>query len=168
MAIVLLTVAIIGSSRAVTTMVVSSNQHAESTIAMEAARRLIERLRAEPFEHVYRRYNDDRLDDPGGAGSSPGSEFDVPGLRALPGVASARVGRIAFPTVRTIDGKVALRENLEDERLGMPRDLNGDGVIDRNDHAHDHCVLPIHVRVEWRGVAGPSKFEVWTMLGGAR
>ena len=48
--------------------------------------------------------------------------------------------------------------------MGMPRDLDGDGVIDALDHSGDYRLLPVLVRVAWRGSSGPAKLEFRTML----
>ena len=53
---------------------------------------------------------------------------------------------------------------MKDASLGMPRDLNGDGVIDSEDHAGDYVLLPVKVRVNWRGITGDRSFEVCTVL----
>jgi len=57
-----------------------------------------------------------------------------------------------------------LREDYQNEALGLPRDLNGDSMIDCADHAQDYIVLPILIRVEWQGPNGPRVFEMHTML----
>lgn len=57
-----------------------------------------------------------------------------------------------------------LLETFEDERLGMPRDLNGDSIIDDLDHSQDYIILPVRVRVEWQGNHGSRSLEICTML----
>ena len=57
-----------------------------------------------------------------------------------------------------------LREDHQDERLGMPRDLNGDSILDDLDHASDYILLPVRIRVEWQGRNGPRSFEIHSML----
>lgn len=119
----------------------------EQGIAREAARTQIEELRATEFSEVLARY-DGRED------------FDVPGLAARPDDPDGRVGRIVFP----LDEGGGLFEDFELPRLGMPRDLTGDGELDDVDHSGDYRVLPVLVRLEWRGAAGDSVFEVLTIL----
>ena len=46
----------------------------------------------------------------------------------------------------------------------MPRDLNGDGVIDKENHAKDFLVLPVKVRVRWRGVTGDRTIVMCSLL----
>ena len=48
--------------------------------------------------------------------------------------------------------------------LGMPRDLDGQGGIDAQDHSNDYCILPVTVRLEWRGAAGDSQLDLHMVL----
>jgi hypothetical protein len=57
-----------------------------------------------------------------------------------------------------------LREDYVDPRFGMPRDLNGDSLIDDLDHATDYIVLPVHVQIRWRGSFGPRQHDVYTQI----
>jgi type II secretory pathway pseudopilin PulG len=61
-----------------------------------------------------------------------------------------------------------LREDYQDEGLGLPRDLNGDSILDSLDHSKDYILLPILIRVKWEGENGPRVFEVYTMLSDYR
>jgi type II secretory pathway pseudopilin PulG len=133
----------------------------ETTVAANAARTMIEKMKNHPFEQVFALYNDVKSDDPDGAGTAPGNQFDVEGLTPLtPG---GHCGTIVFPEK---EGK--LREDSEDQNLGMPRDLNADGIVDGIDHAGDSVILPIRVRVEWvmHGTKDTHRwFEMYTMFG---
>jgi hypothetical protein len=130
----------------------------EDRRAVLAAEELVEVLRSLPRGEVFQRYNGTNVDDPP-AGPSPGPGFDVAGLGAQAADADGRVGEVAFPG----DG-IVLREDLADPRLGMPRDLNGDGAIDADDHAADHLLLPVRVRIAWTGRGGDRQLEVHTSL----
>lgn len=157
----------------------------EKTLAADAVRVVLEEMRNRPFLEVYRAYNEDPADDPGGTGTGPGATFDVEGLVAPDGAAA--VGRILFPTravqVQTGSsgggGKIGgmggglggatvtqyqLREDVEDARLGMPRDLTGDNKIDAADHSAAYLLLPVCVRVEWRSGSSQRSFEIVTQL----
>jgi hypothetical protein len=144
-------------------LIVSSIQlgrvNRETSLAYQAARRVCEEIQADPFDQVFALRNANPADDPGGAGTAPGPAFDVLGLRPRAGDPDGRVGEILFPVVGT-----ELREDLVDAGLGMPRDLDGDGATDAADHAADYSVLPVRVRVSWRGVSGSRQVEVVTML----
>lgn len=131
----------------------------EQGSAREAARGQLEELRGTAFGEVLARYNDDPTDDPA-SGASPGAHFDVAGLAARPDDPDGRVGLILFP----LDEDGELREDLELQRLGMPRDLSGEGDIDGLDHAGDYRLLPVLVRLEWRGASGDAVFEMVTVL----
>lgn len=164
----------------------------ESLLAADAARVAIERLRNEDFASVWRLYNETPSDDPAGAGTGPGMRFGTEGLDSVAGAPAGMVGRYVFPTlvvqelqgsgvggVQIGGGKAAqsgssggsgapttyeLREDLEDASLGMPRDLNGDNVIDDKDHAHDYLILPVRVELEWESSSGVRRFSITTQL----
>jgi hypothetical protein len=76
-------------------------------------------------------------------------------------------GQVIFPTPDGFPGE--LRESTVDASLGMPRDLNGDGVMHAtNSYSTDYRVLPVRVRVTWTGTAGPGEVELRTLLGNYR
>lgn len=134
----------------------------ETMLAAEGARVTLERMKAVPFEKVFATYNASTLDDPAGPGTAPGATFAIEGLS--PATAGGAVGRIEFPVIGG-----ALREDSTDERLGMPRDLDANGVIDAADHKSNYALLPIRVRVEWAsqsGRAGQRSLEIYTMFSG--
>lgn len=250
--------------------------------AVEAARRAIERMRAEPFEEVFARYNPSPEDDPEGVGTAPGHRFAEEGLVPLASAVDGRVGTIEFPMVFAVisdekeskiekdlreareqraeeqrakhqarldrkselDAKLRklqreqeahdqaawlaalpsderkaaekelkeaekeakdaekvskeaikaaekerekaekeaeklakeeakrrskepywqLREDVEDPELGMPRDLNGDGILTPRDRSEDYQLLPVRVTVEWQSETGPREVTLHTML----
>ena len=142
-----------------------STVNGETTLAIDGAESAIERLRSVPLQQVFFTYNANPEDDPGDpadpstVGSAPGFAFDVPGLEPQVGDPDGRVGRIDFPG----DG-VELLENVDDPGLGMPRDLNGDAMIDSYDHSKDYVLLPVRVHLEWWGAAGHSELETRTLL----
>lgn len=76
----------------------------------------------------------------------PGNRFDVPELVSLPGVES--IGTI----------QVVTDEELTDSDLGfpvgMPRDLDGDGVIASADVSATALLLPVVVVLRWKGGSG--------------
>jgi len=154
---------LLGFARAlVSTMGASTTSH-EATLGREAARRMLEDLRSQAFAEVFVRFNDDPQDDPGGVGTAPGKNFAVDGLTAWSGDPDGLAGEILFPVNVATPG--VLREDVNLPRLGMPRDLTGEGVIDAADHSGDYLLLPVVVRVEWRSAAGRGRVELRTMLG---
>ncbi len=138
-----------------------SRTNHESALAYAAAQRMAGELQTVAFAEIFARYNTDPDDDPGGLpGSAPGPNFNVRGLAPQTDDADGFVGRIMFPEQATgIGSAVELREDWVDDSLGMPRDLNGDGAVDGANHAGDYIVLPVTLRIEWRGAGTSSVLE---------
>ncbi|MFT4540763.1 MAG: prepilin-type N-terminal cleavage/methylation domain-containing protein [Planctomycetota bacterium] len=139
---------------ATTALSKTSNEISE---AVESACSLLEQVRAEEFQDIFATYNDSGADDIDGVDTAPGSSFDVDGKS--PWVGSVSVGEVIFPG----DG-IELREDFVDRELGMPRDLNGDGVIDDLNHASDYTILPLRVRVRWSGKSGEIEKSMVSVL----
>lgn len=157
---VLLTVSIFGIAMAgltssQLTAIALSRTNRDQSLAMDAAQSVLEALEDEPeeeFARIFLRWNSVPGDDPL-TGDSPGSAFDVPGLEPLRDDPDGRVGEILFP-----GGSEVLREDVNDRLLGMPRDLNLDG--DDDDVAPDYRILPVLVRVRWRGPGGAQQIQL--------
>jgi hypothetical protein len=130
-----------------------------TALAANACRDKLEDMRAAPHAERFARFNASRLDDPDGPGTAPGDKFAVPGLDPQPGDPDGFVGEVVMPV---IEGR--LREDFVDQRLGLPRDLNGDSLTDKEDHSGDYVILPVVVRVEWKGIGGSRKIEMYSML----
>lgn len=133
----------------------------ETSLAVQAASRAAEEIRALPFAAVFATCNADPADDPEGAGTARGSTFAVEGLIAPSG--GGAVGEIVFPLVGA-----QLREDVANDTLGTPLDLDLDGTIDNQDHAGDYLLVPVAVRIRWAGKAGDSRYEIATLLRGDR
>lgn len=131
----------------------------ETSVALQAARSTLERVRALPFEELFERLNTDSDDDPDGPGTASGPNFVVPGLDLRADDPDGCAGRIELPILAD-----ELREDFGDSDLGMPRDLNGDGVVDALDHSSDHDVLPVRIVVEWRGASGDRRISLSSTL----
>jgi hypothetical protein len=139
----------------------------ETAQATDAARELLEILDGvEDFSQVFFLYNLDPEDDPGGPGTAPGASFDVPELRPAAGDPDQRVGEIHFPTAVGASGRLELAEDADEPALGMPRDLDGDGLVDAEDHSTDYLLLPVTLRLRWTGANGERTLEVNTLLAG--
>ncbi|HKX45377.1 MAG TPA: prepilin-type N-terminal cleavage/methylation domain-containing protein [Planctomycetota bacterium] len=162
-AMVILLVALLGFSKSIVSSSITSEVAHESALATEASRQVLETLRGLPFDEVYARFNTDPADDPGGANTAPGAGFAVEGLEAVEGDADGFVGEIVFPTTVTMAG-LELREDVVLPALGMPRDLTGDNAVDAICHCDDYELLPVLVRLAWRGSAGPARAEFRTYL----
>jgi hypothetical protein len=160
----------------------------ENAMAADAARVVLERMHNTAFLEVYRAFNQDPADDPLGKGTGPGHLFDVEGLTPLDNAPQGKAGTIVFPSLQvqtTVSGGGAggkkvfgdggttvlqwqLREDYQDPELGMPRDLNGNNVVDTANHSTDYVLLPVRVEVRWKNGANTRRFELVTQLGDIR
>lgn len=136
----------------------------ETSLAVTAARNVLETLRSQEFSEVYALYNADPADDPLGAGSAPGQRFEVPGLNDAPDAVGGMDGEILFPTALDPLEGLQLREDVELPALGLPRDLSGDNVVGDQDISERYFILPVQVRVRWRSPSGPRQYEMATQL----
>jgi len=155
----ILVVAIIGIMSALVSAIRVDEATAEQVRALNACKSKIEEMKTVPFAEAWARFNATPGDDPGGAGTAPGPNFAVPGLRPLTGDADGLPGQIIFPEVGNI-----LSETVVDARMGMPRDLNGDGdALDVN-VSTTYKLLPVRVVVDWQGSKGAAHVELTTFL----
>lgn len=156
-----LVLVLVGFSQALLGSMVASKTNREASLAADGARQIVERLQGSELGRAFKAYNSTTADDEGGD-TLPGG-FAVPGLQPRANDPDGLVGRIIFPEFQGATG-IELREDLQDFSLDMPRDLTGDGVIDALDHSDLYSILPVVVRVEWRGSSGPGTFEYKTIL----
>jgi len=160
----------------------------ENAVAAEGAKFIIESMHNMPFGDVFATYNSWPDDDPGGAGTAPGHRFVVDGLTPLTNSPDGLHGQIFFPCEMVTppapegegglggggllggkpapppDPELQLREDIVDASMGVPRDLNGDSMVDDLDHSADYLILPVRIEVEWAGTVGERKLTVDTML----
>ena len=74
------------------------------------------------------------------------ASFDVPGLNPQDG--DAHVGTMTFVADETAtDASLGVQ-------LGMPRDLDGDGIVGSTNVLATGRILPVVVRIRWQGVRG--------------
>jgi len=136
----------------------------ETALATDAAREIVEVLDGvEEFGDVFALYNADPADDPDGPGTAPGSGFSVEGLQPAADDPDQLVGEIVFPAVVDASGGLVLDEFLDDPDLGMPRDLDGTGLIDAS-NVSDYRLLPVVVRMRWVGTSGERTLTIRTLL----
>jgi len=158
-ALVILTMCVGMLTSTIASTTVQSTVNRENAIAVEAARAAIEDMHNVPFEDVFTLFNEIGLDDPGGPNTGFGPHFAVIGLQAADDDPDGMVGEVILPGA---DG-ILLETEVNDD-LGLPRDLNGNIQIDETDCSGDYLVLPVIVRLRWRGRAGVREFEMATML----
>ena len=128
----------------------------EQLLAMQSARATVEVMRNTTFSEIYKRYNSVTTDDPS-TGSSPGSTFTITGL--TPATGYATVGRIEFPEIAN-----ALREDVTDTELGMPRDLDGNGAVGATSVSTTYRLLPVRIVIQWKVPNGSSTVKIVTFL----
>ena len=160
----ILLLSMLGFTRVVVFSDANPEARHEYFLASEAASRLVDELQRASFSDVFALYNDDPFDDPAGLETAPGSRIWVPGLAPSRERPIGPVGRIILPTLYNFNDGLLLREDVLDPALGMPRDLNGDSRVDQRDHSKDYILLPVTIRIEWYGEAGPSVLETRTLL----
>ena len=151
-------------SSSVTTLTRQRVVMEESALATQGAVDLLETLRHEEFATLWRRYNSSPDDDPAGPGSAPGARFRVAGLSSADPALGDLVGTVLLPEIEDPAFGLQLREDAVQPEWGLPRDLNGDSLLDTRDHADDYRVLPVRVRVEWTGRGGARTLEMGTIL----
>ena len=78
------------------TKLTSSKQ--ETAQAHNAVRALLEQMQSEDIADIYARYNANPADDPGGAGSGPGNNFQVRGSIPRPRMQTGSLDRSSFRT----------------------------------------------------------------------
>ena len=150
--VLLLVIGIAGISRLTVGITRAGSVQRETERATEGARAAIERIKCAAFSQAFRTYNATGTDDPGMPGTAPGANFAVAGLRAAPDDPDGMPGEIIFPT--PAGHPDWLCEDVEDAKIGMPHDLNGDGAIDSVSHSANYKLLPVRVRVVWQSGDG--------------
>ena len=147
---VLLTVAVGGLAGAITWGLRLHRSNGETAHAEAAAREIAARLHDVPFEQIFTTW-------------SAAPNVEVPELNPRPDDPDGLVGRLIFPTV-DVGGVPRLREDVVMPALGMPRDLDASGGVDLADHSLDYVILPVTVRLEWRGAAGDASLDLHLVL----
>lgn len=156
----ILAIGVCGLAATLTYSMTLAQTNRESAEARIAAKEILELVRAVPVEDVFATFNSVKEDDPVTDGIAPGDTFVIT-RSSEEGTTSSYTARVEFPVD---DQGGALREDVDDPLLGMPRDLNGDGLIDSENHSDDYQVLPLRITVLWSGKNGPREFEICTVL----
>jgi type II secretory pathway pseudopilin PulG len=163
MAMSLLGLGILGMGSVMLSTSTLAQINRENTLAYEAARGFAEQMQTNwPFELVFAVYNEDPEDDPT-TGQAPGSTFQIVNSAygyTQSSLSFAATGIIRFP----VDTPGELREDVVDHTLGMPRDLNGDGIINADSRSSDYVLLPVSIQLSWQGVTGARSLTFRTLL----
>jgi hypothetical protein len=149
-AMLLLTVAVGGLAGSVTYGLRLHRTNRESAVAEQAARAILAELRSVPFSDVFAEYSAD-------------PDIAVGGLNARPDDPDGMVGKLVFPTTDAA-GPLQLREDADMPALGCPRDLDGDDDLDSVGTTDNYIILPVTLRLEWRGAGGDATQVYHTVL----
>lgn len=131
----------------------------ETAAASQLIRSMLERIQTTAFADIYATYNATPDDDPV-PGADPFAALLSEDRLLTLGKKDGAVVTVLFPGAESGE----LREDAVDTRMGMPRDLDGDGAIDAGDHADDYTLLPLTLRLEWDGSSGTRSLEMSTIL----
>jgi prepilin-type N-terminal cleavage/methylation domain-containing protein len=141
----------------------------EAVLAFQVAEHVMAEVEGTPFDQLWRRYNDDPSDDPASGAAAPGSVRALDDLTVAGEELSIPLGLLEEGTVMvrlpmTGSGPTAvLSELAQDEPLGCPRDLNGDGLLSPGSRAADHVLLPVEVVVQWGRSNPPQRVSLRTV-----
>jgi hypothetical protein len=138
-AMLLMTVAVGGLAGSVAFGLKLHRTNQESAVAEQGARDLLARLRLETFDDVFATF-------------AANPDWPIEGLNPRPDDPDGMVAKFLFP----VDGADPLKldENADLPALGCPRDLDGDGDTDSVGTTDNYIILPVTLRVEWRGTGG--------------
>jgi len=166
-AVAVLVIGVLAYSRALIQSADIEASNNETALATAGVQRVAELVNGTTFEQIFAAFDDTDADDAlvtAPNGQVWGSGFRVDGLAVRGGDPDGLPGEVVFPTVDN-GGTLELREDVVDDELGMPRDLNLDGVIDSADHSADYKILPVTIRVEWESGERDRELEIHTILG---
>jgi prepilin-type N-terminal cleavage/methylation domain-containing protein len=139
-ALAILTVGLLGVASGFVSNSWAQEDTKESIVVMRALRRTAEEIRAAPFAEIAAMYSNYRFNVP-----------DVQGAR----------GRV---TVFLNEADASPEARL----LGLPRDLDGDGVTAASNVAAGYFLLPISIEVNWAGRSGQKRKALQILLAQER
>jgi type IV pilus modification protein PilV len=134
-ALAVLTVGLLGFT---SFFVVNARTHdyvSERTLAIHSLREVAETVRSSPFSAAAVNYN--------------GYTFTIGDIKA-----SGKVTMFTDETDNSFDAK----------NLGLPRDLDGDGLASNKNILGGYYLLPIKIEVSWTNVEGPQSMTLYQML----
>ncbi|HLX62365.1 MAG TPA: prepilin-type N-terminal cleavage/methylation domain-containing protein [Planctomycetota bacterium] len=120
----------------------------EELLAVNVVRQKLAEIKDTPFISIFSQYG------PG----TPNATVDVSSLQA--GTLQNGVLNIVFP----VNAAGRLDETVVDAELGMPQDLNGNGVSTDTDVSSTYTVLPVRIHVQWTSRTGARELSLNTML----
>lgn len=151
-AVSILLVGLVSVATATSRMHSVRRHNRERVLAQNAARSTAERIQAQAYSlRVEPTTWSANLIADFSPGGTFGSQFPVRELNVAG--AGQTVGTIAFVTDE------GATDNALGFEIGMPRDLDGDGVIASADVTGDARILPVILTVQWVGVGGPETYR---------
>jgi hypothetical protein len=127
--------------------------------ASQALRSVVEDMKALELTLVYPAFNTSPDDDPD-PDYDYRSKLDLSTKLPHGMFVATPVAEILLPE----NPQGQLREDLDEPLLGMPRDLDGDGLIDAEDHSADYELLPVLLKLQWESPTGLQTVQVATVL----
>ncbi len=182
MGAIVLAIALLGHLASTGTEQRLSEQQRVRSSVLQTSRQFMERLRSdEDWAGLYSRLRSIQvataLDGKTGTALqsgklawAPDDYFDGIVLPSFLDDLRVRVEVPMTPTTVAAGGTaMRLREDANLTRFGLPKDLNGDGLIDADPRDNDYVALPVEVTFRWvlRG-RGPRELRVSTWLRGDR
>jgi Tfp pilus assembly protein PilV len=151
-AISLLMIGMVSVIQATSRMHSLRRQNRERTLAQNALRSMEERIHARSYALSSDPSTWARgLLDVFAPGGSFGDTFEVAGLTELD-------GQVVVGTIRIVTSELATDQDLG-VSIGMPRDLNADGLADAADVSNDARILPVVLSVRWRSQSGETTYR---------
>ncbi len=138
-AMLLMTVAVGGLAGSVAFGLKLHRTNQESAVAEQGARAILAQLRETDFDGIFAQY-------------AAAPDIEIEGLNPRPDDPDGMVAKLLFPVDEANPLKLA--ENADLPALGCPRDLDGDGDTDSVGTTDNYIILPVTLRVEWRGTGG--------------
>jgi len=155
---VFLSVALLGYAASAVRHQVAAAELSERGVEFLTIERFIERMRADTdWAGLYGRLRPLSVETTGDAtlsnlGADTSLAAQLPTAYYADFTVPSRLGTVRIlvqvPST-TVAGVPALRENTSAPKYGLPRDLNGDGVIDGSSRNADYAVLPVVVHLRW-------------------
>jgi len=136
----------------------------ERRLALEGLRGQLDRMRTVEFKHAFATFDTVTTNDPPGA---VGPNFAIAGLNPSPSDGDGFVGRVIFPVAPPASDPSAppvLREDVVNAEMGMPADLDGDGVVDDQPKDEGYLYLPVIVEARWRSIVGEQRMHIMGWL----
>lgn len=133
--IVLFTITLVGLGSMLVSNRQSQEMAAEEALVSHSFRRMVETIRSTPFSEIASTYQ--------------GFSFTVPEIEA-----TGTVQLFLNETGGSADAA----------KLGLPRDLDGDGLPTSTDVSASYELLPVKIQISWTSFYGPQNRDLYLLL----